>query len=389
VKLSSFATVGNKSMGRIVSLNRDTQCCFEVDRERIVMSKSFRRLEAKTQVFSSDKGDHFRKRLTHSLEVSHIARRIATGLGLNATLAESIALAHDIGHPPFGHVGERCLDDIMRKRGSRFSHNIQTFKIVTTLERSFVEFDGLNLSWETLDGILKHNGPVSQEEQRNGCFNYVFLYNDIIPEKFRFNLSSCASLEAQVAAIADDIAYVAHDTEDAFRANLLAFEAISKLPIFSPIVEEILSNYPNVETDRCVAAAKHRVIDVMVNDAVQASTKEISRYRIFDSLDATLLDHNVIVPSNVLMNDILKLKNELRMHMYNFGSSKYMVNWVVDLISSTFDHYMFNPESMPEHPWQHRYFKSNDDQERSMVVCDFVAGMTDSFIKNTCQMSMI
>ena len=276
---ASYASDPAQSRGRLFSASDSpTRSEFQRDRDRIIHSAAFRRLQYKTQVFLHHEGQHFRTRLTHTLEVSQMARSIARALRLNEDLAEAVALAHDLGHTPFGHAGERVLHEKMADYGG-FDHNMQAIRVVTRLENRYAEHDGLNLTWEALEGILKHNGPLLDEEDRP-VGRYVetwlpFGINDI-PASADLMLASYASLEAQSAAIADDIAYNAHDIDDALRARLIAFDDLLDVPLVGPIVREVLDAYPNIERSRQAHEVQRRLITRAIEDVIATSEFEIA-----------------------------------------------------------------------------------------------------------------
>src|SRR6056300_1149194 len=261
-----YASSPDHSRGRLYPEGDSTfRTCFQRDRDRIIHCSAFRRLKHKTQVFVEHEGDYFRTRLTHSIEVAQVARTIAGELGLNHELAEAVALAHDLGHTPFGHTGEDALNELMAPYGG-FDHNAQALKIVTDLERHYAEFDGLNLTWETLEGIAKHNGPVVGELP-----HALAQYN----EKHDLELHTFASCEAQVAAIADDIAYNNHDLHDGLRAGLFSQEDIAKLPIVSEAYTEVDRLYPGLDPYRRRHEALRRVFGAMVEDVLTTSQRNL------------------------------------------------------------------------------------------------------------------
>ena len=268
-----YATFPEVSRGRQVDEpDSPTRSCFQRDRDRIVHTGAFRRLEYKTQVFVFHEGDYYRTRLTHSLEVAQIARSLARALGLNEDLTEAIALAHDFGHTPFGHAGEESLDQAMEGFGG-FDHNEQTFRVLTSLEHRYADFDGLNLTWETLEGTVKHNGPltgprrVTESEPKS----IVAFCAD-----FDLELDSFSGAEAQVAAIADDIAYNNHDIEDGLRAGLFAIDDLDGVPLVGPIFRDVATRYPGLEQGRLVHESVRRLIDAMVNDVLAETSARLA-----------------------------------------------------------------------------------------------------------------
>src|SRR4051812_6580033 len=277
-----YAADPEQSRGRLYPVSDSpTRSEFQRDRDRIVHSTAFRRLQYKTQVFLQHEGQHFRTRLTHTLEVSQMGRSIARALRLNEDLAEAVALAHDLGHTPFGHAGERVLNEKMSAFGG-FDHNMQAIRVVTRLENRYAEHDGLNLSWEALEGILKHNGPLVDEDDRPvGHYVHEWLPFGLydIPASADLMLSSYASLEAQAAAIADDIAYNAHDIDDALRARLIDMHGLVDVPLAGPVVREVLGRWPDIERSRQAHEVQRRLITRAIEDVLRATEAELAAFR--------------------------------------------------------------------------------------------------------------
>ncbi|MBM3556635.1 MAG: dNTP triphosphohydrolase, partial [Alphaproteobacteria bacterium] len=251
-----------------------TRSPYQRDRDRIIHAAAFRRLKYKTQVFVYHEGDNYRTRLTHSLEVAQIARSVARVLGLDEDLAEALALAHDLGHPPFGHAGEDALDAVLKPYGG-FDHNAQTLAVVTRLEARYAEFDGLNLTWETLEGVVKHNGPLVGPHVAPGRAKPlpagIAQYN----AAHDLALDSYASVEAQVAALCDDIAYNNHDIDDGLRAGLFAIEDLAEVPLVGPVFRQVREKYPNIERSRLIAESIRRLIDAMVRDLIEETRRRV------------------------------------------------------------------------------------------------------------------
>lgn len=387
---SAMLSTANQTIGRIFPEEDNGWNDFEEDRMRIINSKAFRRLEAKTQAFAHDKGAHFRKRLTHTLEVAAVARKIALQLQLNIPLTETIALAHDIGHPPFGHMGEDCLNEIMRKYDLDFYHNVHGFKNITKLERCFINFEGLNLTWESLEGVLKHNGPILPTDNLN-AIDYVLKYNQGNDPKFDLLLDKHASLEAQVAAISDDIAYIAHDIEDAFRAGILSFEIIRTLPIFRQVFAMTdLSNHNTEVThyDIQLLEVKRRVVTLLIQDVLKNTLHNLQKYNICDLHAVRCAPINLVSFSDNIARDVGDIKSHLMNYVYNFQSDVNAHDWISKVITSTFDYFMTHPDKMP-YTWQSCYFAAINSKQQAAIVCDFVAGMTDSFILDFVKESTI
>ena len=292
-----YASKPALSLGRLYGTGPSpTRSEFQRDRDRIIHSTAFRRLQHKTQVFLSHEGRHFRNRLTHTLEVSQIARSIARSLRLDEDLAEAVALSHDLGHTPFGHAGERALHGAMRPYGG-FDHNVQALRVVTRLENRYAEHDGLNLTWETLEGILKHNGPVIYPDGRPyGRYAESGLPSglDDIPAVADLRLATFASLEAQAAAIADDIAYNAHDIDDALRADLVTLEDFLDVPMAGPIVREVLERYPAVAVKRQTHEVQRRMITHAVEDVIATSAANIAVSGVASGEDVRLAGRTLV-----------------------------------------------------------------------------------------------
>src|SRR4051794_27718418 len=289
----------------------DMRSPFQRDRDRIIHSAAFRRLKHKTQVFVYDEGDHYRTRLTHTLEVAQIARTVARALGLDEDLAEAVALAHDLGHTPFGHVGEEALNDEMRPYGG-FSHNDQTLRILTSLERRYAEFDGLNLCWETLEGTVKHNGPLRGASADRPVPPSIAEYDGLHP----LELDTFPGPEAQVAALADDIAYNNHDLDDGLRAGLFTVADLAEVPLVGPVFAEVGRRYPGIDDGRQIHEAIRRVIDRMVRDLIDETERRLIQCGV-DSTDAVRsLGAPVAAFSDEMRNHDRALKRFLFERMY-------------------------------------------------------------------------
>src|SRR5579883_2622579 len=275
--LAPYACDPRKSRGRLIAEPESaTRSPHQRDRDRIIHSAAFRRLKYKTQVFVYHEGDYYRTRLTHSLEVAQIARSIARALALNEDLAEALALAHDLGHPPFGHAGEEALAEAMRPYGG-FDHNAQTLRILTRLEQRYAEFDGLNLTWETLEGVVKHNGPLTGPHAKRDGNAAGPLAEGILDYNRRHDLEldSFAGAEAQVAALSDDIAYNNHDIDDGLRAGLFEIADLREIPLVGPTFDALEKRYPGIERGRLIHEAIRRLIDHMVNDLLDETRRRL------------------------------------------------------------------------------------------------------------------
>ena len=342
--------------------------CFQRDRDRIIHSSAFRRLKHKTQVFVEHEGDYFRTRLTHSIEVAQVARTMAGALGLNEELTEAIALAHDLGHTPFGHTGEDALDALMQPYGG-FDHNAQAVKIVTALERHYADFDGLNLTWETLEGLAKHNGPVT------GDLPHVLSeYN----ARHDLELHTFASAEAQIAALSDDIAYNNHDLHDGLRAGLFSEDDIRALPIVGDAFMQVDQLYPTLEPSRRMHEALRRVFGVMVSDVIQTSRNILVKSAVETVLDVRALDHAVIIFSNDLWHDLKVIREFLFIRMYRAPSVVQMRERVTKVVEELFPLFMNQTNLLPAE-WQVDIENAKDETALARIVSDYISGMTDRF----------
>ena len=341
---------------------------FHRDRDRIIHSSAFRRLKHKTQVFVEHEGDYFRTRLTHSIEVAQVARTLANALGLNQELAEAVALAHDLGHTPFGHTGEDAMDELMQPYGG-FDHNAQALKIVTSLERSYAEFDGLNLTWETLEGIAKHNGPV------DAPLPYALAeYN----AKHDLELRTHACAEAQVAALADDIAYNNHDLHDGLRAGLFTDDEVAALPLVGPCFAEVDEKYPNLDLRRRRNEALRRFFGVMVEDALRMTRDNLLDLDPQSAHDIRMAGRPMAQFSSELWADLKQVRTFLFTRMYRAPSVVAMRKDVSAKVRGLFPYFMEKPYLLPME-WQVEFAHSPDEQTIARVVCDYIAGMTDRF----------
>jgi dGTPase len=347
---------------------------FQRDRDRILHSTAFRRLKDKTQVFLFDEGDHYRTRLTHTLEVSQIARAIARTLGLDEDLAEALALAHDLGHPPFGHAGERALAGAMAGYGS-FDHNAQSLRVVTRVERRYPRFDGLNLTWETLEGLVKHNGPLIESDgkpvaQTAGGSPFAIAEYAASQDLW---LATHAGGEAQAAAIADDIAYDAHDIDDGLRAGLLTFERLADLPVVGDILRGIRAEFPDLAPVRLRAELVRRTIRAMIEDVLTESRRRLSRLAP-DSADAIRNAGDAVIAfSDAMAAADTAIKSRLGHDVYRHADVMEIMNKAEDVVVRLFTRYRDDADALPE-DWRPGL---REDPHR--VVADFLAGMTDRY----------
>lgn len=365
-RLAPYATHAEASRGRLYpEPESQSRSVFQRDRDRVIHSTAFRRLKHKTQVFVYDEGDHYRTRLTHSLEVAQIARSMARALGLDDDLAEALSLAHDLGHTPFGHAGEEALDACMRGHGG-FDHNAQALRIVTTLERHYAEFDGLNLTWETLEGLVKHNGPLSGPDVHETILAYT-ARNDL-------ELGTYAGLEAQVAALADDIAYNNHDIDDGLRAELFAVSDLADLPLVGPVFHEVARRYPGIERPRLIHESIRRLINLMVSDLLAET-----RRRLEEANPRTVADiraHGRPIASFTVEMEAHNraLKDFLFRRMYRHERVNQMTDHAREVVRDLFLVYMGDPPAAVL-----RQAAGSEPRDHARAVADYIAGMTDRF----------
>lgn len=355
--------------GRLVAEEESAhRTCFQRDRDRIIHSSAFRRLKHKTQVFVEHEGDYFRTRLTHSIEVAQVARTMAGALGLNEELTEAIALAHDLGHTPFGHTGEDALDVLMQPYGG-FDHNAQAVKIVTALERHYAEFDGLNLTWETLEGLAKHNGPVVGDLP-----HALSDYN----ARHDLELHTHASAEAQVAALSDDIAYNNHDLHDGLRAGLFTQDDICELPIVGAAFAEVDRLYPTLDPSRRMHEALRRVFGVMVSDVIATSRENIAESGVQTAQDIRDLGAPTVLFSKELWRDLKVIRIFLFTRMYRAPSVVEMRARVTSVVEELFPLFMQQTDLLPTE-WRADVERAQSETELARIVADYISGMTDRF----------
>jgi dGTPase len=352
---------------------------FRRDCDRIIHSAAFRRLAHKTQVFVYHEGDHYRTRLTHTLEVVQIARSLARALGLDEDLAEALALAHDLGHSPFGHAGERALDACVKDFGG-FDHNAQALRIVTDLERRYAGFDGLNLTWETLEGLVKHNGPLLDRERRptaryakHGVPAPILAYSRVQD----LELNTFASAEAQVAALADDIAYDAHDIDDGLRADLFTLEDIAAVPIVGAIVAEIEARHPRLDPQRRVHEVVRRIITRMIEEVTAESTRRLTVLAPHSSAEVRKAERPVIAFSPAVEQDDAGIKGFLYPRMYRHARVMRVMGDAEEVVRDLFGYYMAHPGELPAE-WSEGV-TATGESARARRIADYIAGMTDRY----------
>jgi dGTPase len=371
--LAPYASKPEESRGRLYpEPENSTRSPFQRDRDRIIHSTAFRRLTHKTQVFVYHEGDHYRTRLTHSLEVAQIARTISRALGLDEDLAETLALAHDLGHTPFGHAGEEALNTEMGRFGG-FSHNDQTLRILTRLERRYAEFDGLNLTWEALEGTVKHNGPLCGPGISRPLPTTIAEYDRQHP----LGLDTFPSAEAQVAALADDIAYNNHDIDDALRAGLFPVADLSEVPLVGPVFQGVAARYPGLEEPRLIHESIRRLIDRMVEDLIGETRSRLADSGAKSADDVRALGAPVVAFSAEMRHNDGTLKAFLFERMYRHDRVNRMSLKARRVVHDLFGRYLAEPPSLPRE-WRGLAAEPNDPQT-ARVAADYLAGMTDRF----------
>ncbi len=358
----------NKSLNskRLFDETDDFRSPFQRDRDRILHSNAFRRLAHKTQVFlSTKKQDHFRNRLTHSLEVSQIARSISSIIGVDENITEAISLSHDLGHPPFGHIGENILNDLMKKLGHQgFDHNIQTLRILTFLEKKYALFDGLNLTFETLDGVLKHSGPIKNQK------NYYLVFS----KKYGLLLDQQSSMESQVAALSDDIAYNCHDIDDGIRAGLFNLDDLRQINIIDDQINILKNKYPDINNSRLIHELKRSLINSFIIDATNQIKVNIDENKISNHMDVISCKKMIVQLSLKIKEQMDDTRSFLQINMYQNDEVLSYLNYAEDVIIGLFYFYKENLNKL-------HVDLDNDYSTRNIdrVICDFISGMTDNY----------
>ena len=372
--LAPYACDAAQSRGRLYPLAASpTRSEFQRDRDRIIHCTAFRRLAHKTQVFVPLDGDHFRTRLTHSIEVGQIARALARSLRVDEDLAEAVALSHDLGHTPFGHAGEEALEACMKPFGG-FDHNAQALRVVAKLERRYADYDGLNLAWETLEGIVKHNGPLAGPGAKRPLSRYIAQFDALFP----LALDSFASIEAQAAAQADDIAYIGHDIDDGLRAGLFRLDDIaSAVPFIAGIVGVVEQWRPGLERGRLINEVVRRVITGFVEDAIRTSTENLARLAPASAAEVRQAGRTVVTLAPTMHTAEQEIKRFLFAHMYRHEKILDVWRRARDAISRLFPAFLDRPTLMP--PEWASLAADRDEAARAFVVADYIAGMTDRY----------
>lgn len=372
-----FAEYPQHSRGRLFPepISR-TRNAFARDRDRIIHATAFRRLKEKTQVFVAHEGDHYRTRLTHSLEVAQIARSLAHALRLDTDLAETVALAHDLGHPPFGHSGEDELQARMAPWGG-FDHNVQTFRVVTKLEERYPGFDGLNLSWETVEGVVKHNGPVSHRLDEPAWKAIADYTLDHGAPNWDLRLGTFASLEAQAAAIADDIAYNNHDVDDGVQAGLFTLDDLAQVPLIGPVLLGVRKDWPDIDERMVRIEAVRRMIGVMIEDVLAETEARIEAAGVRSTEDVRMAKLMLVAFSPGMLADLGVLRKFLFERMYRHYRVNRTRSQARRLLGEMFQLFMTEPEVMPPE-WSVKA-RQDEGSKRARAVCDYIAGMTDRY----------
>jgi dGTPase len=371
--LAPYASKPEESRGRLhPEPEHPIRSPFQRDRDRIIHSTAFRRLTHKTQVFVYHEGDHYRTRLTHSLEVAQIARTVSRALGLDEDLADTLALAHYLGHTPFGHAGEEALNAAMSRFGG-FSHNDQTLRILTRLERRYAEFDGLNLTWESLEGIVKHNGPLHGSGIERPIPPTIAEYDLVYP----LALDTFASAEAQVASLADDIAYNNHDIDDGLRAGLFAVADLADVPLVGPVFHGVASRYSGIEESRLIHESIRRLIDRMVGDLISETRGRLADSGVKSADEVRALTQPAVVFSDHMRHNDQALKAFLYERMYRHDRVNRMSAKARRVVRDLFALYLAEPQCLPRE-WR-ELAAAPDNPQTARVAADYLAGMTDRF----------
>jgi dGTPase len=368
--LAPYATDERQSRGRLVpEPPSPTRTLYARDRDRILHSTAFRRLTHKTQVFIYHEGDHYRTRLTHSLEVAQVARSMARTLHVDEDLTDALALAHDLGHPPFGHAGERALNRATAEEGG-FDHNAQSLRVVTELERKYARFDGLNLAWESLEGLVKHNGPLLLREVNRPIPQPIVDYcvrQDLA-------LDTYASVEAQLAALADDIAYNNHDVDDGYRAGLFTFAELAEVPLAGRALGEVRAAYPGLEGTRALYETTRRLITALIDDAVAETRRRLERLSPINADDVRHAGHPVVAFSASMTKDLDALRAFLAARVYRHPRVERVMDGAERIVTDLFGRYRDDLQALPP-----EWGEQAPTQHYVRYVCDFIAGMTDRY----------
>ncbi len=366
--LAVFATQPQETRGRLIEESESqNRTPYQRDRDRIIHSMAFRRLEYKTQVFVNHEGDHYRTRLTHSLEVAQLARSIARTLELNEDLAEACALSHDMGHPPFGHAGEDALQEVLKSHEG-FDHNAQTLRLMMVLEQRYAEFDGLNLTWETLEGIAKHNGPVKNPHSTLRACN----------EMYNLELDTYASAEAQVAALADDIAYNNHDIDDGLRAGLFEVEDLLHLPLVGQTFRDVIKKHPLLSRQRLAHEGVRRIINAMVVDLLEETHRNLTNLNPQSVKEIRAAGRAMVTFSEEMQSVHRQLRKFLMERMYKHYKVNRMTSKARRVIVQLFTIFRDEPNCLPTE-WFRNVQEAQSDNQKAAIIADYISGMTDRY----------
>ena len=367
--LKSYACLPENSRGR-VHPEKPTPYRneFERDRDRIIHANAFKRLQYKTQVFVNHEGDHYRNRMTHSMEVSSIARSLCKALRLSDDLAEGVALAHDLGHSPFGHAGEEALNECMKDFGG-FSHNAHSFKILTQLEQKYAAYDGLNLTWEVLEAIVKHNGPVKQTESYACIFDY--------DAKQTLELDKHSSAEAQVAALSDDIAYICHDLEDSIKAEIVSYSDLEEIKFIDRYIHEVKSMYKDISDERLIYEVGRKLTHHLIESLLFQTRVNIKEHKIETEKDIRLLGRQLVEFTESTFSEVKLIKDFLMRKVYKHHRVASVTLQSQNVIKALFKLYVDNIELLP-FSWR-IMIEENKPSSRMATIADYIAGMTDRF----------
>lgn len=367
--LQSYACLPENSQGRVYQ-ERQTPYRneFERDRDRIIHSNAFKRLQYKTQVFVNHEGDHYRNRMTHSIEVSSIARSICKAMHISEDLSEAVALAHDLGHTPFGHTGEDALNECMEEYGG-FSHNAHSFKILATIEQRYAAYNGLNLTWEVLEGIVKHNGPVKKSKQYQCIFDY--------DAKNSLDLKKHSSAEAQVAALSDDIAYICHDLEDSVKAEIITYKDLSELEFIDKFIHEVKTSNKDIDNSRLIYEVVRKLTHHFIESLLFQTNENIKKYNIKSEQDIRDLNRQLICFTDSTFSEVKIIKDFLMKRVYKHHRVVSVALQCKNVIRGLFKLYSDNIDLLP-FSWRNM-IKDDDVYSKMSVVADYIAGMTDRF----------
>ncbi len=371
--LAPYATIAAETRGRKFAENASrTRSAFQRDRDRIIHSGSFRKLKGKTQVFMDGQGDYYRTRLTHSLEVAQIARTMARCLAADEDLTEGLALAHDLGHTCFGHTGEDALNEVMQPYGG-FDHNDQTFRVLTEVEHRYAAYRGLNLTWEMLEGVVKHNGPLRPEKPRKPVPPGIKAFD----AEWSLELHTQAGLEAQLAAIADDIAYNSHDIDDGYRSGLFGLGDVAELPFFGREMAQVKRQWPDLSPALLVSETVRNVIGIWVDDVLSQTQSKLAQYQPRSAIELRALPEAVVHFSAKVNAEIKTIREFLFPKLYRHPRLAVLREQAAQVVRELFIQFMAAPQHLPE-AWS-SYARSLPDLQRARFIADYIAGMTDRY----------